>query len=293
MKSRVAATTGSYQNNLAKIFEPLIRQNIDTYDENNLQTWVHHVIYDISTKNNANNKDNKENHKINLTESDINLIRGDVIGMLSAGIDTTGFTLEYAVLLLAKYPKCQELVYNELIKKFENKEFSLARINECPLFRAFVSEVLRCSSSAAQGGPRTSFVDYEIELTKDNLTEEYSSFIGKKFIIPKDSHFQVNILYFNKAEIDEFNINNWLKNDEVNNTCKYESNHPNVIPFSIGKRSCPGENVALAEINVSLAAFILNYKLSSTVKPETMEIKTYVEASRMIHPKIGVKVDRR
>jgi len=294
-QSVVAATTIVYQNKLVSFFEPVIEKAIKNYDENNLVTWLDYMLYEMSAINNANNNVDKNNtHKLNVTEQDLKRIKGDILTMLSAGIDTTGYSLEYSILTFAKYPKYQELLYNELIEKFGNKEsFSLTKLNECPILRAFVSEILRRGQPALQGGMRTSFLDYPIEITKNNVTDEYASYIGQKFIIPKNSTLQFNFGHMAKSEEEEFDINKWLKYDEINKTYKYDSNHPNIFPFSVGKRSCPGETLALSEIHCSVANLVLHYKFNSIVKEETMEIKTICEFTQSVFPKIPVKVERR
>jgi len=297
LQPMVAATTISYQNKLLELFTPSIQKVIENYDENNLTTWLEHTLYEMSAiNNNANNNnvDNNNIHKLNITEQDLARIKGDVLTLLAAGIDTTSHTLEYSILTLAKYPKYQELINNELIGKFPNKEsFNLLKINECPILRAFVSEALRCSMPAPQGGPRLTYLDYQIEITKNNITDEYASYIGQKFVIPKDTTFQVNLGHMGKSEIEEFNINNWLKYDEINKIYKYDSNHPNVFPFSLGKRSCPGENLALSELHAAIGHLILNYKFKSFGKEEEIEIKSKCELTQCIYPKVPVKVERR
>jgi len=291
----IAATTISYQNKLVDLFTPIIQKAIENYNENNLVTWLDYTLYEMSARNNVNNQADKNNaHKLNITEQDMARIKGEVLTLLSAGIDTTGYTLEYSILTLAKYPKYQELIYNELIEKFQNKEsFNLAKIHECPILRAFVSEILRYGVPALQGGMRLTYLDYPIEITKNNITDEYASYIGQKYIIPKNSTFQFNFGYMTKSEVEEFDINNWLKYDEINKTYKYDSNHPNVFPFSLGKRSCPGEVLALTELHAGVSYFVLNYLFKSVGKEEEMEIKTKCELSQSVFPKLPVKVERR
>jgi len=146
---------------------------------------------------------------------------------------------------------------------------------------------------APQSAPRISFLDYPIEITRDNITDEFAGYIGQKYTMPKDTTIYVNLGYMAKSEVLEFNINNWLKYDEINKTYKYESNHPNIFPFSLGKRACPGEILALGELHIGVGCLILNYKFKSAVKEEEMEIKTRCELTQVIVPKIPVKVERR
>jgi len=152
---------------------------------------------------------------------------------------------------------------------------------------------LRCSSVAAQGGPRAAFENITIEITKDNVTDQYSRFVGEKFVLMKDCLLQFNFIHFGKVDVEEFDINHWLKFDEVSKTYKFDGNHPNIFPFSLGRRSCPGENIAMAELYVSISLLILNYKFKAPINENEMEIETVCLTAQEVHPKIGVKVERR
>jgi len=291
LEIQISSTTEAYQNAILELFKPFIDEQVKNYDSN-LDTWTSLMLHEISRINNQRDGDKTNPDKLNLSEKDIKRVHGEIITLLSAGVETTAFTMEYGVTMLAKYPKYQQMLYDELIKKFENREFQMSKVHECPILRAFVSEVLRDAVPSGGGGPRAALFDYSVDMTKDNITEEYADFIGKKCVIPKDCLIMFNYPHFTNSEKQNFNINNYLKYDEVNKTYKYES-HPNFFPFSTGKRNCPGENIAIAELTIYLAQLVLNYQIKSPVKEEELIIEKKAQPIMYLAKKVGVKVERR
>ena len=101
----------------------------------------------------------------------------DIIVTFSASTDTTGTVLEAAILWLAKYPKLQEEIYQELLQysrqntfdRFRDKnkskdpnckqhkeklEYISSNYSNCVKFRAFINESLRVTCVAPKAIPR-------------------------------------------------------------------------------------------------------------------------------------------
>ena len=76
--------------------------------------------------------------------------------LFDAGKDTTSSSLNFAIILAAKYPNIQDLIRKELIECYnkgnirENENeyeiFSINWVEKLQYFRAFIYEVLRVSS---------------------------------------------------------------------------------------------------------------------------------------------------
>ena len=114
----------------------------------------------------GNNKEDKSKLKLNKT------FVADVFVLIGAGTETTSLGLETAIFYLAKYPKIQENIYNELItfvpainttnktsnspnSNDDEKHFiALKNIAKCVLLRAFVHESLRITTPVTRGIPR-------------------------------------------------------------------------------------------------------------------------------------------
>jgi cytochrome P450 len=270
---------GAYEMKIYKLLDPLIQQSIDTYDESKIELWFHHMLQDIGYKGDK-NISNETRHKLAAT----------TLVAVGAGMETTAHTMEYAMLTLTKYPKYQQLLYDELLEVYKNKEnFDLSKINECHMHRAFIHEALRCSIPAPTGGYHSSNVPIEIKLTKDNVSQKYSKEWNKTYVIPKDYFYMFNFTTMCESETSPFDIENFLKYDNTSKR-KVFSQNPNVFPFGAGKRSCAGELIAVQELYYVIALLILHYKFSCD-HDFTITIETH--GLNRVTSKIGISVLKR
>ncbi|XP_047402230.1 cytochrome P450 27C1 isoform X2 [Sciurus carolinensis] len=71
-------------------------------------------------------------------------IYANMTEMLLAGVDTTSFTLSWAVYLLARHPEVQQMVYQEIVKNLGERHVpTAADVPKVPLVRALLKETLR------------------------------------------------------------------------------------------------------------------------------------------------------
>ena len=212
------------------------------------------VKFEEKYKNTA-NKDvvNGKNEPLltTLIKKDINklTLAADSSSVFAAGIITPSSSLTKIIIILSVYADIQEQVYNEL-KNYENKfnGFKLKSIHELHYLRAVVHEVLRSQTKSS------SFDRY---ILNNNITLN-------GYNIPKGSLVYANyqyILHDNNNWFDAdniFNINNFL---DDNNHFKQ---NPAFVAFGTGKRSCPGESLAIRNIYYFLPKIILRYKISAS-----------------------------
>ena len=104
--------------------------------------------------------------------------------MFAAGTDTTSSTLDFGVALMGKYQDVQERVRKEVMSIMKDGVFDLKLVNNCPLFKAFVHEVLRISSVVFLGVPHFSNKDLWVQVDD-----------GNKYKIPKGTQMRANIEY--------------------------------------------------------------------------------------------------
>ena len=268
----------------------------------NLHKLIKNDFQRSTGKTSDNNKDNNGNDAVsdgvtslaqcyaNDESLIIDVIIADLQVVIEAGKDTTGHTSEIGILILAKYPKIEEMVYNELIKVFGERnddnddvsQFSLSKIHELHLFRAFIHEALRIAIPVPDSAPRTCNKDLRCMKLMDSdgnqsikcdfaESKSWDGGVNDKiiydYIIEKDCIIEPNLVFISKCNKQLWNLNNdpmvidlnyWLDDE----TKKFRYNK-NSIPFSVGARDCAGQGLALRNLYALFGHLIIKYKVSA------------------------------
>lgn len=152
---------------------------------------------------------------------------------LIAGHDTTGYSLSNSLVMLAKYPHVQE--------KLRQATMDVEKPHLTPYFKCVLKEVMRMIPVAALGSVRV-------------VGREFTS---GDYIIPKGAlcflsqyHAGRNPEVYDQP--NEFRPERW-----ENPTKRMLTQH---APFSLGNRNCPGQRLAMAEINSTLPRLLQNFK---------------------------------
>ncbi|KAL3914012.1 MAG: hypothetical protein SGARI_000356, partial [Bacillariaceae sp.] len=152
----------------------------------------------------------------------------DMLLLYAAGFDTTGYTISYALLELAKNPDIQKQLREELRGK---------DMLETPLLKRVVKETLRLWPVAAGGGLR--------QIPEDMVVSSDDGKGGKRLMtLPKNSVAHIaSFCVLRDKEVydraDEWIPSRWEKPTEDMKTA--------FVPFMAGRRSCPGQLLALTE----------------------------------------------
>ncbi|XP_062308202.1 cytochrome P450 2J4-like [Osmerus eperlanus] len=155
-----------------------------------------------------------------------------VVDLFGAGTETTSTTLRWAILYMTKYPEIQDKVHAEIDHVVgQSRQPSMDDRVKMPYTYAVIHEIQRFGNIVPFTPPRVA--------NKDTTVAGY--------VIPKG----VMILPLLKpiledrseyAAPDQFNPGHFL--DDKGHFVKRD----NFIPFSIGKRMCPGEQLARMEL---------------------------------------------
>ncbi|XP_063775292.1 uncharacterized protein LOC134910838 [Pseudophryne corroboree] len=165
-----------------------------------------------------------------------------VMDLFGAGMETTSTTLRWGLLLMMKYPEIQRKVQNEIEKVIGSSEPQAAHRKDMPYTDAVIHEIQRFGNIVPNNLPHAT--------TQDVTFRGY--FIPKGTqVIPLLTSVLFDKNYFEKAEV--FYPEHFL--DAGGNFVKNEA----FMPFSAGKRSCAGENLAKMELFMFFVKLLQNF----------------------------------
>ncbi|NWW08881.1 CP2CJ protein, partial [Oreocharis arfaki] len=185
-----------------------------------------------------------------------------------AGTETTSTTIRYGLLLLIKYPKIQEKVQEEIDRVIgQSRKPCVADRTQMPYTDAVVHEVQRFISLLPMALPHT--------VTKDTSFRDY--------VIPKGTTvfpLLTSVLHDNKEfpNPHEFNPEHFLNKDGTFRKSNF------FMPFSAGKRICPGEGLARMEIFLIISTILQNFTLKSVVNPQELDTTPTLSGTGNVPP---------
>ena len=211
----------------------MLNRAITDFEEGKLDTFCDAIIA-------AKKEAEKEESTILKYLKTRNLINA-INNLFEAGVETTKITTQWAFLYMAHFPELQEKIRNEVDKAMDQELPTIDHKERCPLLCAFINETLRMRPIAATGMQHTATMDTDIGGIR----------------VRKGTTVMVNIkqaLHNKEAWGDPENFRPQRFLDENN---KFVSK-PNsmFIPFSEGRRSCPGNKLAFNNLFIILSRFL-------------------------------------
>ena len=177
-----------------------------------------------------------------------------MMDLFGAGFETTSATIYWGLAYLIKYPDIQHQLHEELDHVIGRQRLpTLADITSLPLLQATVYELLRVTSLAPLSVPRSTTTETKF----------------RDFTIPKDTMVFVNLWSVHRDpatwnDPDVFNPRRFLNGaGEVLDPKSLGG----FLPFSMGRRKCPGEPLALKSLSVFLAALLHSFRFSQEGLP--------------------------
>ncbi|KAG4066159.1 hypothetical protein HA402_010361 [Bradysia odoriphaga] len=178
-----------------------------------------------------------------------------------AGFETSSSTLEFFFYLIAKHPKIQTKIRQEILEalaKHGKMNYELIA-NYLPYLTAALKETLRLY-------PILPFLDRECDAMEGYSMEPYSSFKiprGMPVYIPIYS-LQRDPEYF--PDPDHFIPERFYSDNGTTNEFLW-------LPFSTGPRSCIGERFAMMQMRVAIVSLLKSYSIELTDgSPKSIEL---------------------
>ncbi|XP_069584406.1 cytochrome P450 2C25-like [Ranitomeya imitator] len=165
-----------------------------------------------------------------------------VTNLFAAGMETTSSTLRWGLLLMIKYPEIQKKVQNEIENIIGSAQPQVEHRKEMPYTNAVIHEIQRFGDVVPGSLPHATTTD--ITFRGYNLSKGTT-------VIPLLHSALRDKAYFEKPE--EFYPGHFLDSEG-----KFKKNEA-FVPFSLGKRSCAGENLANMEIFLFFTTLLQNF----------------------------------
>ncbi|XP_015680981.1 cytochrome P450 2F2-like [Protobothrops mucrosquamatus] len=175
-----------------------------------------------------------------------------VFQLLIAGTDSTANTIAYGIILLARFPEVQAKIQEEIDEVVgQNRQPSMEDKIKLPYTNAFAHEILRFQPGSSENFPRT---------TTQNMIFKGHFIPQGTTVLPLWASVHFDPLCWENP--NTFDPSHFLdKNGEFQKKDAY-------LPFSAGKRACPGESLANMEIFISFTNLLQKFTFELTVDPK-------------------------
>ncbi|XP_075057374.1 cytochrome P450 2K1-like [Mixophyes fleayi] len=189
-----------------------------------------------------------------------------VINLFVAGMETTTTTLRWGLLLMMKYPDIQKKVQNEIERVIGSATPQIEHRKEMPYTDAVIHEIQRFGDIVPGNLPHATSQDVTFR----------GYFIPKGTpVLPLLTSALKDDTYFEKPE--EFYPEHFL-----NSQGHFKKNDA-FIPFSMGKRSCAGENLAKMELFMFFTTLLQNF-IFKAPPGEKLDLTPEVSATNAPQP---------
>ncbi|CAJ0933581.1 unnamed protein product [Ranitomeya imitator] len=201
------------------------------FDVNNQRSFIDAFL--------AKKQEGKPESKLYFNDENLSTLVAD---LFAAGMETTSTTLRWGLLLMMKYPEIQKKVQDEIKSVIGSAQPKTEHRKQMPYMDAVIHEIQRFGDIVPVNLPHTTIRDMTFR----------GYFIPKgTVVIPLLHSVLKDGNCFEKPE--KFYPEHFL--DSEGNFKKNEA----FIPFSLGKRSCAGENLAKTELFLFFTTLLQNF----------------------------------
>ena len=167
-------------------------------------------------------------------------VKASVVDYITAGVETIGNSIIFAMALIAKYPDVQKKLQEELDHFVPNGgDLTIENIQEMRYLRACVQESFRMVPTACQ-----------IARILEEETEVSGNIVLPKGHVVLCHTMVASLQEENFTRAKEFLPERWLDNDPETARKFPKCERGLVVPFGVGKRACPGKRLAEQEVYI-------------------------------------------
>ncbi|XP_010696237.2 dimethylnonatriene synthase [Beta vulgaris subsp. vulgaris] len=176
------------------------------------------------------------------------VIKATALILLLTGSESTSITLTWAISLLLNHPKALKAAQEELDQQVGKQRWvNESDIANLPYLQAIIKETLRLYPPSPLAGPREALEDCHID----------------NHFIRKGTRIIVNIWKVHRdprvwAGPDEFRPERFLNE---HGSIDFRGQSFEYIPFSLGRRACPGMNFGLQVVQLMLGQLIQGFDM--------------------------------
>ncbi|OJA11405.1 hypothetical protein AZE42_12467 [Rhizopogon vesiculosus] len=232
--------------------------------------------------------------KAKLTEEEL---LGQMRTLLIAGHETTSTTIGWALLELAKHPKIQSRLREEIraaeavMHARGDTEFTITDFDAMPYATAFIKEVLRFYP-VAYSVYRCASQDDILPLSQP-ITTRFGKVIHE-LPVPKGTRIVASIAAYNQIkdlwgeDAHVFNPERWLNGTATEKKATPVGVYSNLMTFLGGVRGCIGWRFALIEMQVFLTEIVGKFEFALTEKAKRIRR----EACMVMTPTVEGEVEK-
>ncbi|KAF8793939.1 Cytochrome P450 2G1 like protein [Argiope bruennichi] len=199
-----------------------LKQHEETLDPNNIRDFMDGYLLEIQKKSHDPNTTFKKEVLVDLSRA-----------LFGAGSETVRVTVDWALLACAAYPEVQKKIHTEIDEVLGSERFPTwqDRIN-MPFTEAVLAEVMRWKTIAPLNLTHYTLEDTEL---RGYFIPKHTLVVGVLWSLDNDEKLW-------GEDVQEFKPERFLSPDG-RKFIKPEY----AIPFSVGKRDCPGKSLAQIE----------------------------------------------
>ncbi|XP_059454173.1 cytochrome P450 CYP73A100-like [Corylus avellana] len=178
-----------------------------------------------------------------------------------AAIETTLWSMEWAIAELVNHPTVQRKIRDEISTALKGQPVTESNLHELPYLQATVKETLRLHSP--------------IPLLVPHMNLEEAKLGG--YTIPKESKVVVNAWWLSNnpewwKNPEEFRPERFLEEEGGTDAAVGGKVDFRFLPFGMGRRSCPGIILALPILSLVIAKLVCNFEMKAPVGMEKIDV---------------------